>query len=71
MQEYVDVLKECGIGKRKAEKMAIDLQNSLKKRGVKIQEDKPIKKDEKIFIKKDVIEIDDTYLKEDEEEVSE
>ncbi len=61
MQEYVDILKECGVGNRKAEKMAIDLQNSLKKRGLSMEKEKPIKKS----TKKDVIEIDNTYLKED------
>jgi len=63
MQEYIDILKECGVVRRKAEKMAVDLKNSLKKRGmeVKVEEEKPKKKK----TVKDIFEIDNTYLKED------
>lgn len=62
MQEYIDILKECGVGRRKAEHMAIDLQNSLKKRGM-IKKEVEVKSKKKI--KKDILEIDNTYLKED------
>ena len=64
MQEYIDILKECGVVRRKAEKMAVDLKNSLKKRGmeVKVEEEEKPKKKKTV---KDIFEIDNTYLKED------
>ncbi len=67
MIEYVEILKECGIGRRKSEKMAIDLKNSLKKRGMEVKKEEPKTKK----VKKDIFEIDDTYLKKGEEEILE
>lgn len=67
MIEYVEILKECGIGRRKSEKMAIDLKNSLKKRGMEVKKEE-LKNRKK---KKDILEINDTYLKEGEEEILE
>ena len=64
MQEYVDILKECGVVRRKAEKMAIDLKNSLKKRGMEVKVEKEEKPKKKKIVK-DIFEIDNTYLKED------
>ncbi len=60
MKEYEEILKEMGLSSRRSNKMAPDLMNSLKKRGFKQVQEKVKKK------KKDIMEIDNTYLKEDE-----